>query len=150
MADVDFIFDILENVGKNIGPLVEKIGKFYQVHKKTIDKAAKGVAIAAPAVVFGAEEIDKKKKVADARLKGEESGYKRASEEYAEKLLNQADLFLAQKEKYDQKIEGYEDLICELEATIQEFQEKSDKTDEDHKLINLLSDKKAELDALAS
>ena len=72
------------------------------------------------------------------KFDGEIEGYVKASNEYECKLLQQADLFIQQKNSFEKDREGYENLLDEYEVEINRLSEKNNKTELEKELLQEL------------
>ena len=69
---------------------------------------------------------------------GKIDGYKEASREYETKLLEQADLFLAQKTKLENEMDAYEELLNDYEVAISELENILERTEAENQLLQAL------------
>lgn len=69
---------------------------------------------------------------------GQVEGYEKASNEYEEKLLKQADEFLKQKKIYENEREAYFNLLDEYEAEINSLSEKIKRTEGENEYLQQL------------
>lgn len=70
------------------------------------------------------------------KYEGKKEGYNKASYEYEEKLLKQAELFLKEKDKFSKERESYEKLIDDYESYIESMTYKEDLSEEEQKYLN--------------
>lgn len=78
------------------------------------------------------------------KYEGKKSGYVKASDEYKEKLLKQADLFLKEQKIYEAEREQYEALMNEYEVEIERLESTVTKTEAEKEYLQelLLRDRK--------
>lgn len=69
---------------------------------------------------------------------GNKEGYARASEQYEEKLLRQANEFLSQKKDFEHERNQYEALLDEYEKEIDILTEKADKSQQECEYLQQL------------
>ena len=73
---------------------------------------------------------------------GEKEGFNKASDVYEQKLTDQADEFIRQKELLKQK---YEELIDDMESEIEALENKLNRSEEENRALSLLIQKLNEL-----
>lgn len=73
---------------------------------------------------------------------GEKEGFNKASDVYEQKLTDQADEFIRQKELLKQK---YEELIDDMEREIEALENKLNRSEEENRALSLLIQKLNEL-----
>ncbi|MBE6422520.1 hypothetical protein [Succinivibrio dextrinosolvens] len=76
---------------------------------------------------------------------GKKEGFKNASDVYEQKLTDQADEFIRQKELLKQETEKYEELIDDMEREIEALENKLNRSEEENRALNLLIQKLNEL-----
>ncbi|OWV15553.1 hypothetical protein [Fibrobacter sp. UWH1] len=81
----------------------------------------------------------------EGHVNGKKEGYKEASVEYAQKLHNQAKMFLEQKEAMEKDLEGLKKLIIEYSCLIKSLEEKANRTEKENEALIKLN---SELEAL--
>ncbi len=84
--------------------------------------AATAVAAGTAGMVAGNAH---EKKMDEVRAEGRRNGYIAASQEYEEKLLRQAEVFLKQEKKWEIERDKYNELLDQYEAYIKELEDKN-------------------------
>jgi hypothetical protein len=76
---------------------------------------------------------------------GYKEGYESASNEYQQKLLQQADEFLSQKEILKRDVKKYQKLLDEYDNEIERLTKENEKTKKECEYLKLLLKKREEL-----
>lgn len=76
---------------------------------------------------------------------GYKEGYESASNEYQQKLLQQADEFLSQKEILKKDIEKYQKLLDECDKEIERLTSENSRTKQENEYLKLLLEKQEQL-----
>ena len=80
---------------------------------------------------------------------GKIDGYNEAAREYESKLLEQADLFLKQKSKFENERDAYEQLLNDYEIAIDELERNLNRTKAENLMLQKLLLKERQLKNLA-
>lgn len=80
---------------------------------------------------------------------GKIDGYNEAAQEYESKLLEQADLFLKQKSKFENERDAYEQLLNDYEIAIDELERNLNRTKAENLMLQKLLLKERQLKNLA-
>lgn len=81
---------------------------------------------------------------------GKKEGYARASDQYEEKLLKQADAFLNQTQIFENERDAYEQLLNAYENEIDNLSKKVNKTEMENEYLQQLLLRERKLKAIAS